>query len=53
MLATVLDQCGNCQVIIVEREILDDVDLSTAYLIEFTKNRSIGRYGFLLDQLIL
>lgn len=53
MLATMLDQCGNCQVIIVEREILDDVDLFTANLIEFTKNRSIGRYGFLLDQLIL
>ena len=53
MLATMLDQCGNCQVIIVEREILDDFDLSTANLIEFTKNRSIGRYGFLLDQLIL
>lgn len=53
MLATMLDQCGNCQVIIVEREILDDVDLSTANLIEFTKNRSIGRYDFLLDQLIL
>ena len=53
MLATMLDQCGNFQVIIVEREILDDVDLSTANLIKFTKNRSIGRYGFLLDQLIL
>lgn len=53
MLAIMLDQCRNCQVIIVEREILDDVDLSTANLIEFTKNRSIGRYGFLLDQLIL
>ena len=48
MLATMLDQCGNCQAIIVEREILDDVDLSTANLIEFTKNRSIGRYGFCL-----
>ena len=48
-----LDQCGNCQVIIVENEIPDDVDFSAANLIEFTKNRSIGRYGFLLDQLIL
>ena len=53
MLAIMLDQCRNCQVIIVEREILDDVDLSTANLIELTKNRSIGRYGILLDQLIL
>lgn len=53
MLATMLDQCGNCQVIIVEREILDDVDFSAANLIEFTKNGSIGRYGFLLNQLIL
>lgn len=53
MLATMLDQCGNCQVIIVEREILDDVDLSTVNLIEFTKNGSIGRHGFLLDRLIL
>lgn len=48
-----LDQCGNCQVIIVEREILDDVDFSAANPIEFTKNGSIGRYGFLLNQLIL
>ena len=53
MLATVLDQCGNYQVIIVENEIPDDVDFSAANLIEFTKNGSIGRYGFLLDQLIL
>lgn len=53
MLATMLDQCGNCQVIIVEREILDDADFSAANLIEFTKNGSIGRYGFLLNQLIL
>ena len=45
MLSYMLDQCGNCQVII--------VDLSAATLIEFTKNESIGRYGFLLDQLIL
>ena len=27
--------------------------LSAANLIEFTKNGSIGRYGFLLNQLIL
>ena len=53
MLSYMLDQCGNCQVIIVEHEIPDDVDLSAATLIEFTKNESIGRYGFLLDQLIL
>lgn len=53
MLATMLDQCGNCQVIIVENEIPDDVDFSAANLVEFTKNGSIRRYGFLLDQLIL
>ena len=53
MLSYMLDQCGNCQVIIVENEITDDVDFSAANLIEFTKNGSIGRYGFLLDQLIL
>ena len=53
MLVTMLDQCGNCQVIIVENEIPDDVDFSAANLIEFTKNESIGRCGFLLDQLIL
>ena len=53
MLSYMLDQCGNCQVIIVENEIPDDVDFSAANLIEFTKNGSIGRYGFLLDQLIL
>ena len=53
MLSYILDQCGNCQVIIVENEIPDDVDFSAASLIEFTKNGSIGRYGFLLDQLIL
>lgn len=49
MLSYMLDQCGNCQVIIVENEIPDDVDFSAANLIEFTKNGSIGRYGFLLD----
>ncbi len=48
-LATILDQYGNCQVIIVENELPDDVDFSTANLIEFTKNGSVGRYGFLLD----
>lgn len=53
MLSYTLDQCGNCQVIIVENEIPDDVDFSAANLIEFTKNESIGRCGFLLDQLIL
>ena len=53
MLSYMLDQCGNCQVIIVENEITDNVDFSAANLIEFTKNGSIGRYGFLLDQLIL
>lgn len=53
MLSYMLDQCGNCQVIIVENEIPDDVDFSAANLIEFTKNGSIGRYGFLLDWLIL
>lgn len=53
MLSYMLDQCGNCQVIIVENEIPDDVDFSAVNLIEFTKNGSIGRYGFLLDQLIL
>lgn len=53
MLSYMLDQCGNCQVIIVENEIPDDVDFSAANLIEFTKNESIGRCGFLLDQLIL
>mgnify|MGYP004535046077 CR=1 FL=1 len=53
MLSYMLDQCGNCQVIIVENEIPDNVDFSAASLIEFTKNGSIGRYGFLLDQLIL
>lgn len=53
MLSYMLDQCGNCQVIIVENEIPDDVDFSAANLIEFTKNGSIGRYGFLLDRLIL
>ena len=49
MLSYMLDQCGNCQVIIVDNEIPDDVDFSAANLIEFTKNGSIGRYGFLLD----
>ena len=49
MLSYMLDQCGNCQVIIVENELPDDVDFSTANLIEFTKNGSVDRYGFLLD----
>ena len=37
MLSCMLDQCGNCQVIIVENELPDDVDFSAANLIEFTK----------------
>ena len=49
VLATILDQYGNCQVIIVENELPNDVDFFTANLIEFTKNGSVGRYGFLLD----
>lgn len=49
VLATILDQYGNCQVIIVKNELPDDVDFSTSNLIEFTKNGSVGRYGFLLD----
>ena len=53
MLSYMLDQYGNCQVIIVENEIPDNVNFSAANLIEFTKNGSIGRYVFLLDQLIL
>ena len=39
MLSCMLDQCGNCQVIIVENELPDDVDFSAANLIEFTKKR--------------
>ena len=54
MLSCMLDQCGNCQVIIVENELPDDVGFSAANFIEFTKkNGSVDRYGFLLDQLIL
>lgn len=49
MLSYMLNRCGRCQVIIVENELPDDVDFSTANLIEFTKNKSIGREGFLLD----
>lgn len=48
MLSYMLDRCGSCQVIIVENELPDDVDFSSANLIEFTKNKSIGREGFLL-----
>lgn len=42
------ERCPFC-----DGEIPDDVDFSAANLIEFTKNGSIERYGFLLDQLIL
>lgn len=49
MLSYMLDRCGKCQVIIVENELPNDVDFSSANLIEFTKNKGIGREGFLLD----
>lgn len=48
MLSYMLSRCGRCQVIIVENELPDDVDFSAANLIEFTKNKNIGREGFLL-----
>lgn len=48
MLSYMLGRCERCQVVIIENELPDDVDFSSTNLIEFTKNKNIGREGFLL-----
>ena len=45
----IVDNCGDNQIIIAENEIPDGVNYSTAKLIEFTMDESVGRYGFLLS----
>lgn len=47
MLFYMLGRCERCQVVIIENELPDDVDFSSTNLIEFTKNKNIGREGFL------
>lgn len=46
----IVDNCGDNQIIIAENEIPDGVNYSTANLIEFTMDESVGRYGFLLSE---
>ena len=41
-----VNNCGENQVIIAENEIPQNVDYTNANLIEFTKNKEKGRYGF-------
>ena len=43
----IVNNCGNNQIIIAENEIPNNVDYSTANLIEFTLDNNKGRYGFL------
>lgn len=49
----ILANCGANQVIIAENEIPDNVDYSTANLIEFTMDDNEGRYGFLKTRKVL
>ena len=42
-----VNNCGDNQIIIAENEIPANVDYSTANLIEFTQDSSVGTYGFL------
>ena len=44
-----VENCGDCQVIIAENALQEGVDYSKARLIPFTKTEGEGRYGFLLD----
>lgn len=46
----IVDNCGKNQVIIAENEIPDRVDYGKANLIEFSKEKTAGRYGFLLSE---
>ena len=46
----IVDNCSDNQIIIAENEIPDGVNYSMAKLIEFTKDESVGRYGFLLSE---
>lgn len=48
MLSYMLDQCGNCQVIIVENEIPDDVDFLLRTLSNSPKTRASGATAFCL-----
>ncbi len=46
----IIDFCGDNQVIIAENELPDNVDYSSAALIEFTMDETVGRYGFLMSE---
>jgi len=46
----IVDNCGKNQVIIAENEIPERVDYGKANLIEFSKEKTVGRYGFLLSE---
>lgn len=42
-----IDNCEECQLIIAENQLPDDVDYSNTTMIPFSKNSMNGRYGFL------
>lgn len=46
----ILNNCGENQIIIAENELPDNVDYSSAKLIEFTMDEEVGRYGFLRSE---
>lgn len=46
----IIRNCGSNQVIIAENEIPENVDYSTANMIEFTLEEGRGRYGFLVSE---
>lgn len=49
----ILDNCGANQVIIAENEIPENIDYSSANVIEFTMDDDVGRYGFLKTRKVL
>lgn len=44
-----LSECGDSQLIMVENELPEGVDWSSANMIQFTGNQTTGRAGFLMD----
>lgn len=46
----IINNCGENQIIIAENELPDNVDYSSAKLIEFTMDEEVGRYGFLRSE---
>lgn len=45
-----IEHCGENQIIIAENELPENVDYSDVNLIEFTMDKEVGRYGFLLSK---